>query len=146
MAIIDDHVRATDYRKEAALHSLLRVSPGGPDGPGGPGGPGGHTRVCSHANLAAVGAAYSELQRSWLLDQTLVQLEVATSHSEAYRGGNCVSRSVGCPCSARYEILANLCTHQRSQVHSDLGYSYMILHSCRDLLDFPFLAVFQCRS
>lgn len=134
MAIIDDHVRATDYRKEAALHNLLRVSPGG------------HARAYSHASLAAVGAAYLELQMSWLLDQTLAQLEVATSHVEAYRDGDYVIRSVGYPYVARYEILANLCTHQHNQAHSDHCYSYRTLHSCCDLLDFPFLAVFRCRS
>jgi hypothetical protein len=134
MAIIDDHVRATDYRREAALHSLLRVSPGG------------HTRACSHASLAAAGAAYLEVHMSWLLDQILAQTEVATFHAEAYCDGDYASRSVGCPYIVRYEILASLCTHQRSQAHFDHCCSYKTLHNCCDLLDPPFLAVFRCRS
>lgn len=131
---MDGHVRASYYRKEAALQGLLRVSPGG------------HTRAYSHTSLAAVGAAYLGLHMSWLLDQTLSQLEVATYHVVAYRDGDYVIRSVGYPYSARYGILANLYTHQHSQAHFDRCCSYMILHSCRDLLDFPFLAVLRCRS
>lgn len=134
MAIMDGHARASDYHKEAALQGLLRVSPGG------------HTRAYSHTSLAAAGAAYLGLHMSWPSDQRLAQLEAATSHVEAYHDGGYAIRSVGYPYSARYEILANLCTHQHSQAHSDHCYSYMILRSCCDLLDFPFLAVFRYRS
>lgn len=135
---MDGHVHASNYREEAANQNLLRVFPGG------------HTRAYCRTSLvavgAAVGAAHLELQRSWPLDQTLAQLGVATSHVAAYRDGNCVIRSVGYPYSARYGILVNLYTHQHNQGHSDHCYSYRTLHSCYDLLDFPFLAGFRCRS